>query len=1294
MKKILTLFAALVLLAVGATAQKLSYSAVVRNSANELVANKTLTVSVSIANSATGNPVYSETQSATTNQNGLLTLTIGEGASHTGSLNDVTWATAYITTTYTIDNTPVTNTVAVNAVPYALYAESAGNSTQVNADWEATSGAAEILHKPMIPTVNNGTLTIKQGDVTLGTFTANQSGTTEVTIPTSTYTLTAGDIINVISNMTADEKAQLCQALNCSGTTPPTPMPDCPNIIEGATGTVLSVTSDGAEVMAYTSDYVDDNASVTDYGFRIVTVTTDNTETETEFLTILHSTHADFVYAEIDNENELPYIGAWVRMSDLPDLTGKSLDELAAVGTHYRVYPVIFCNGDDIVGSPADYTIQGGGDEPTPTTFTCGTDNLVVGNNTYQTVQIGTQCWTKTNMREAVGTNGTNLTSNNYSTTEPFYYVNTDVNDSIYGYYYNWEAAKLACPEGWHLPDSTEWTTMMVYVSSYMEGGEYKYRCGGDSANINQALATEGDYWNSEFRDPDYPCLPPYDLSKNNKTGFSAVPAGIWSHWSGFEFVGGSATFWSYPGSGSDRVGEYSLHATYANMDQYSHESLSAFCSRGQSVRCLKDDANSGGETSECPTLGTTTVNFGLETNQYLEFSTVVNNYDADKIESGKFVVTYTGGQPITVEGSNVYFSYIDGANVLNGSIEYNDVVELYGIELTITPYMTLKGDCASATPVAGTSVNYTPVDPYSGGGDEPTPTTFTCGTDNLVVGNNTYPTVQIGAQCWTKTNMREAVGTNGTNLTSNNYSTTEPFYYVNTDVNDSIYGYYYNWEAAKLACPEGWHLPDSTEWTTMMVYVSSYMEGGEYKYRCGGDSANINQALATEGDYWNSEFRDPDYPCLPPYDLSKNNKTGFSAVPAGIWSHWSGFEFVGGSATFWSYPGSGSDRVGEYSLHATYANMDQYSHESLSAFCSRGQSVRCLKDDANSGGGEPTNSCPSVNLPSTTFELMKDDIDNIYYTEFNYTPGSGNETVTATYQTTSNGTFTCPNCLDVQAPEEDNPGIISVFVPDQNLSPAQQLVVTITIASDACDNDLVLTGTYEETQQIDPIPTTFTCGTDNLVVGNNSYPTVQIGTQCWTKTNMREVVGTLIPASQSSTTTAPYDTVNAYSYERPNVDLATSGYYYNWKAAKQVCPEGWHLPDSLEWNALIQYVDTCKDGQGNYKYRCDGTQGHIAKALALTSGWNPMNDATYPCVVGYNQDNNDATQFSAYPAGYRASQSFQNGGASAEFWSSTVSATANGSAVTLQLLSPSELVYVRKQYKAGAYPVRCLKDN
>ena len=55
-------------------------------------------------------------------------------------------------------------------------------AAQVNSDWNASSGVAEILNKPTIPTVGDGTITITQGGVTKGTFTTNQSGNTTIDV--------------------------------------------------------------------------------------------------------------------------------------------------------------------------------------------------------------------------------------------------------------------------------------------------------------------------------------------------------------------------------------------------------------------------------------------------------------------------------------------------------------------------------------------------------------------------------------------------------------------------------------------------------------------------------------------------------------------------------------------------------------------------------------------------------------------------------------------------------------------------------------------------------------------------------------------------------------------------------------------------------------------------------------------------------------------------------------------------------------------------------------------------------
>lgn len=55
-------------------------------------------------------------------------------------------------------------------------------AAQVNSDWNASSGVAEILNKPTIPTVNDATLTVKNGPTTKGSFSANANSNVTLTV--------------------------------------------------------------------------------------------------------------------------------------------------------------------------------------------------------------------------------------------------------------------------------------------------------------------------------------------------------------------------------------------------------------------------------------------------------------------------------------------------------------------------------------------------------------------------------------------------------------------------------------------------------------------------------------------------------------------------------------------------------------------------------------------------------------------------------------------------------------------------------------------------------------------------------------------------------------------------------------------------------------------------------------------------------------------------------------------------------------------------------------------------------
>ena len=137
MKKTLSIVAGLLLtMSVFAQApEKMSYQAVVRNTTNNLVTNQTVGMQISILQgSATGTAVYVETQTPTSNANGLVSLEIGGGTVVSGNMATINWANGpYFIKTET-DPTggssyTITGTSQLLSTPYALYAKTSGSST-------------------------------------------------------------------------------------------------------------------------------------------------------------------------------------------------------------------------------------------------------------------------------------------------------------------------------------------------------------------------------------------------------------------------------------------------------------------------------------------------------------------------------------------------------------------------------------------------------------------------------------------------------------------------------------------------------------------------------------------------------------------------------------------------------------------------------------------------------------------------------------------------------------------------------------------------------------------------------------------------------------------------------------------------------------------------------------------------------------------------------------------------------------------------------------------------------------
>ncbi|MBO7143725.1 MAG: hypothetical protein J6W13_02745 [Salinivirgaceae bacterium] len=129
MKKITTLVAAL-LLSVATFAQApqgFSYQAVVRDAQNAIVANQTVDVDITITAEVDGTAVqtYTEKHSVTTNANGLLTLVVGQGES-SQKLSDIKWSMPGAIYNMRTETKYGTATTQLLSVPFAMYAEQAG----------------------------------------------------------------------------------------------------------------------------------------------------------------------------------------------------------------------------------------------------------------------------------------------------------------------------------------------------------------------------------------------------------------------------------------------------------------------------------------------------------------------------------------------------------------------------------------------------------------------------------------------------------------------------------------------------------------------------------------------------------------------------------------------------------------------------------------------------------------------------------------------------------------------------------------------------------------------------------------------------------------------------------------------------------------------------------------------------------------------------------------------------------------------------------------------------------------
>lgn len=588
--------------------------------------------------------------------------------------------------------------------------------------------------------------------------------------------------------------------------------------------------------------------------------------------------------------------------------------------------------------------------------------------------------------------------------------------------------------------------------------------------------------------------------------------------------------------------------------------------------------------------------------------------------------VTYDGGSAVTTRGvcwSTTQSPTLSNIHTSDGSGVGSFTSHIFGLYANTTYYVR-----AYATNSVGTAY-----------GEERSFTTLTsdtvigpfyCGIDSVAdYDGNRYPTVEIGTQCWMKENLRTTHYPDG--MTIPEYPSSYDNYRRapgDNSGNVPIYGYLYNMGAAMHGanandsnpdgvqgiCPEGWHIPSCTESEQLMNFV-----GSQSQYTCNGN--NISKALASTTRWENGAGVIPPLSlCSPKMDLPSNNATGFSALPAGFFS-WN--FYYHDEARFFCYDsfsffGSGLGDGGQDTEEKTFRNWGDISFNSGYDVVS----VRCLLND--SGVDSSTAVLPVVSL------ITLDGIDATSASCIGFVTASGGSAVTARgfcWSTSPN-----PSVGGSHTSEGIGTGRFNSEI--SGLSPG-----TTYYLRPYATNDV---GTaYGEERSF----TTYwpdSCGGSTVMdFDGNIYRTIQIGTQCWLRENLRATHfadGTAIALGYNATTyaTTPY---RFAPWNGDNEAVPIFGYLYNRAAAlhgsdtssanpsglQGVCPAGWHVPSAAEWHQLVDYVGS------QAEYRCGDDSNLVAKALASTKFWSYSDNE---CSVGNTPATNNASGFSALPAG------------------------------------------------------------
>jgi uncharacterized protein (TIGR02145 family) len=634
------------------------------------------------------------------------------------------------------------------------------------------------------------------------------------------------------------------------------------------------------------------------------------------------------------NSHTSDSIGSGIFISNLTGLL---------LNTHYYVRAYASNTAGTEYGSQISFTTVANQDiQKCP-----GSPTVLYEGQTYNTVQIGAQCWLNENLNTGKLISRPQYLNASNGIKEKYCYFDSETYCNQYGALYQWDeimqgsttsGVQGICPQGWHIPSDADWTTLTDFL-------------GGEGIAGGKLKETGTAHWQ----------IP--NTGATNESGFTALAGGyIQGDMTRTYYVdnGERGYWWSSTMAGTSVFSRYMSNSN-TNINSFS----SSVNGHSNSVRCMKD---ASGTVYTLPTITTAGISY-------------INSSSA--LSGGE--ITNDGGANVFVRGvcwgispnptlSNSYSSDGNGPGTFISILTGMTPNTLYYVRSYATSSMgTAYGSDFNFTTTATVGIN-----PCQG-------------TPTVLYEGQIYNTVEIGSQCWFKENLN--VGTR-IDLNSNQDATNgikEKYCYDNLESNCAVYGGLYQWNetmqgsttlGAQGICPSGWHIPTYTEWNTLTIYLGEIPVAGGAVKENGASHWQVPNTGAT-------------------------NISGFTALPAGYrymgsMGHGNEIAFhnVHLTSDWWSSATTSNNAANRFEVDYSSSGTTTTNPPNFTM----GYSVRCIRDLGATGAILPTVTTANISNIGPVSALSGGDITNdggdditargiCWSTESNPTPANSHTT-------------------------------------------------------------------------------------------------------------------------------------------------------------------------------------------------------------------------------------------------------------------------------------------------------------